>query len=285
VYVKSREVEGFTLTELLVVVAVISILTSLLLPVLVVARSKAQTIRCLSNFKQLHAAWMLYSQDFLDYLAPNSDNGYEGRDNDNPAWVAGTMSFDTNPVSVDEATNTDYLVGPQYAEFGSIGYYAKEPKIYHCPADKSTVTFNGRAWPRARSLAMNSWVGFGTRDWLQPPQPPNYRLNIKMTDLHNPGPADTLVFIDEREDSINDGWFAIDVVNQGPAARWVDLPASRHNHGAVVSFADGHAQRKKWLDGRTDPPATLGLLNARDNPCPNNADVNWVQQRTTGLEP
>jgi len=274
---------GFTLIELLVVIAIISILASLLLPVLVMAQSHAQEAQCANSLKQLQLGWFLYNDDYPDFLAPNSDNGNEGKDGDNPAWVAGTMSFGAEPVSVDESTSLGYLVGPQYAAFGSIGPYTRNGKIYHCPSDKSSVVSSGGSLPRVRSYSMNSWVGFGTRDWLQPSQPPYYRLKFRMGDLRNPGPADTWVFIDEHVDSINDGWFAVDMVNQGASTRWVDLPSSRHNGGAVLSFADGHVQYKNWRDNRTTTPLPAGVSFSHEDSCPNNADVTWLQQRTTGL--
>jgi len=99
-----------------------------------------------------------------------------------------------------------------------------------------------------------------------------------MSDLASPSPAQTWIFIDERESSINDGWFAVDMYDQLGSAIWVDLPAVRHNRGAVLSFADGHAEFKKWQDSRT-------MANIDPNtPSPNNPDIDWMQQRTTGTQ-
>jgi prepilin-type processing-associated H-X9-DG protein len=179
----------------------------------------------------------------------------------------------------DESTNLDYLVGPQYEPFGSLGPYTKNGKIYHCPADKSVVTFNGTSADRVRSVSMNGWVGFDTRDWMQPASGSAFKLNFKLGDMLNPGPAQTWVFIDERENSINDGWFAVDMADTGPSATWVDLPAIRHNRGAVLSFADGHSEFKKWMDG-----ATTSASLVPNTAVPNNQDVAWLQQRTTGTQ-
>jgi len=274
---------AFTLIELLAVIAIIAILASLLLPVLVHAKMNAQGTYCLGNLKQLQLGWAMYSQDFSDFLAPNSDFGNEGKDYDNPGWVAGNMSYATDPVSLADDTNTDLLVGSSYTAFGSLGGYTRNAKLYRCPGDKSTVNADGVAYPRVRSISMNSWVGFDTRDWGQPADPPYYKLNSKMPDLQNPGPSDTWVFIDEREDSINDGWFAVDMVNQGPQAEWVDIPGSAHNRGATISFADGHVQIKRWVDGRSIPPLGSGVPLVKPQFCPNNPDVAWLRSHTTGL--
>jgi prepilin-type N-terminal cleavage/methylation domain-containing protein/prepilin-type processing-associated H-X9-DG protein len=273
---------GFTLIELLVVIAIIAILASLLLPVLVMAKMKAQTIQCTGNLKQMQLAWVMYNTEFPDFLAPNSDatGGPHGQDSADPSWVAGDMYLNASSSSdLDESTNMDYLVGAQYQPFGSLGPYTKNGKIYHCPADRSTVTFNGAAYDRVRSISMNGWVGYDTRDWMQPASGPAFKLNYRMSDLINPGPSQTWVFMDERENSINDGWFAVDMADQSSSTTWVDLPAIRHNHGAVLSYADGHSEYKKWQNA-----ATLSPSLCPNTVSPDNQDIEWLQQHTTGTQ-
>jgi len=54
---------GFTLLELLLVIAIIATLAALLLPVLSRAKTNARNISCLSNLKQLGIATRLYAED------------------------------------------------------------------------------------------------------------------------------------------------------------------------------------------------------------------------------
>ena len=54
---------ALTLTEILVAIAVIGILASLLIPTLTAAKRKANSVRCISNLRQLGIAVRLYADD------------------------------------------------------------------------------------------------------------------------------------------------------------------------------------------------------------------------------
>jgi prepilin-type N-terminal cleavage/methylation domain-containing protein/prepilin-type processing-associated H-X9-DG protein len=68
-----RKQIGFTLVELLVVMAIISILAAMLLPALARARAQARAASCRSNMKQLGYAYGMYQTDYDEFF-PSSNN-------------------------------------------------------------------------------------------------------------------------------------------------------------------------------------------------------------------
>lgn len=62
--------KGFTLIEILIVIAIIAILVGILLPALGHARKVAQKTKCMSNMRQITLASVVYAQDYKDQLWP-----------------------------------------------------------------------------------------------------------------------------------------------------------------------------------------------------------------------
>jgi prepilin-type N-terminal cleavage/methylation domain-containing protein/prepilin-type processing-associated H-X9-DG protein len=67
---------GFTLVELLVVLAVVTVLIAFLMPVLWTARNRGRTVTCVNNLHQLGVSLNLYTQDWEDTLPDAPGTGY-----------------------------------------------------------------------------------------------------------------------------------------------------------------------------------------------------------------
>jgi len=236
----SRRPGGFTLIELLVVIAIIAILAAMLLPALSRAKLKAQGIYCMNNTKQMALAWLMYADDNGDKPPPNIDTQTAGKNATTPSWVAGWLTLNT--ASMDNI-DTDMLINHELYPYGAyLGPYVKAFAAFKCPADRSTATIFGRKTPRVRSLAMNNFVGAPARSKPSPQaNSTKYPPYQKISSIASP--SLTFVFLDEREDSINDGTFFTAVERPGFLP---DIPASYHGGAGGLSFADGHAEIHKW---------------------------------------
>ncbi len=68
---------GFTLVELLVVMAIISILAAMLLPALTKAREQARSVSCRSNLKQIGLAMGMYQADYDEFFPTLANAGWQ----------------------------------------------------------------------------------------------------------------------------------------------------------------------------------------------------------------
>jgi prepilin-type N-terminal cleavage/methylation domain-containing protein len=270
-----RRAGAFTLIELLVVMAIIAILVALLLPALRVAKSKAAGLRCLNNHRQLMLAWQMYNHDNEGRLLYASA-AYWMPERDPHVWVLGEMNF--NP---DNRSNWD--VEQDIKRSPLWPYCGESADIWKCPADRSAVPVNGVMRPRVRSMSMNLWVG-GFAGWDGGLSNGEWKVILKASNMVDPGPSKTFIFLDMREDSIDIGNFATDMrgwPDEPHRTGFYDYPGSYHHRAGGLSFADGHAEIRRWVDDRTVPPVVDGGRIPDVHESPNNAHVIWLQERST----
>tara|TARA_A100001037_G_scaffold281958_1_gene286126 strand:- start:864 stop:1691 length:828 start_codon:yes stop_codon:yes gene_type:complete len=268
-----RTNRGFTLIELLVVIAIIAILAGLLLPALAKAKEKAKGITCMNSNNQLTMAWRFYTEDNDGYLVGSGRGQMRGRKMI-PEWIGGNWLDKNNPRKSDN-WNVDLWIKKRNLLYPHAG---NSTEIFNCPSDNSYgINNKGVRVPRLRSRSINNWVG--GPGWGNSGS--QWRVYFKDTDMVDPGPSNTFVLLDEREDSINDGYFVVDMAGwPGNSSRLVDYPASYHNNAAGFSFADGHAEIKKWQDKRTSPPISKNNIPL-NVPMANSKDLMWMMEKST----
>lgn len=273
-HASSRTGRGFTLLELLVVIALIAVLAAMLMPVLNRARARTQGFQSVSNTRQLTLGWLLYSDDYngrLPYNLGGANGGKSPAMKTNANWVNNNLTWELDSDNTNNASLTEASLGP---------YVSKSAQIYRCPSDRvlSGVQRDAGWSHRVRSYSMNAMVGDAGElsSTGNNQNNPHYIQFFRITDI--PRPTDIFVFVEEHPDSVNDGYF----LNKFYVNHWIDLPASEHNGAAPFAFADGHAQLHRWQNDSTiqpqQPDAVEFPLKLSSN---DTTDLKWVMDHTS----
>ena len=269
---------GFTLIELVVVIATVGVLAMLLLPALASTHPDSQVFQCLNNQRQIILGWQMYAEDNSDLLPPNDypfASAYATAANKNQLknWVVGTMTSVFDATAKSELVDTNSLLSP----------YVTNSFVYHCPADNISISGHNNV----RSYSMNSAVGtiwngyFASGITLGSPvqggwlSGSSFNANQttwmtygKMSSFTRPSPANTWVIIDENPNTINDGSFASSALATSGNTYLIDYASGLHGGAGGLAFADGHSIIHKWQDRRTyNPPLGMGSTKQTpDNP-------------------
>ncbi|MHC4628419.1 MAG: type II secretion system protein [Planctomycetota bacterium] len=269
---------AFTLIELLVVIAVIAILMAILMPALKAAKELARGSNCLANQRSLVLAYTMYAGDNDSRIV----RGHVDRNNlDSPMWAL-------PPIDPSGA----YIAGTPLLEDrirgikrGAMYPYINNPQMYHCPGDNRYQTGAPEHLRMYRSYIIPDVLSAarkGFHSWTEA----RYQYFPKKLDEITP-PSYRYIFVESEFQNPNfnydhGGWSFAPWID----TRWVDALATFHTKSATFGFADGHAEKYKWVHSETwrifigDLPIATLQPDAAVN-----ADWRWCWERFPYLHP
>lgn len=213
-----KRIKAFTLIELLVVIAIIAILAAILFPVFAQAREKARQTSCLSNTKQMALGFMMYMQDYDEWL---------------PLLYNGRLSWPNNA----------YYYNFDITPWWDATYpYTKNQQIWACPSSKRQVKQLGQRVVPGQGLSYGMSYPLSWGDTAGGPPPATA-----------PRPAETFLFGDSTQAdgwfiqvAFANGWWWWDGVCAGGSGWPCDDSSTRHLGGSNIGFLDGHAKWRRW---------------------------------------
>jgi prepilin-type N-terminal cleavage/methylation domain-containing protein/prepilin-type processing-associated H-X9-DG protein len=215
--------KGFTLLEMLMVVAIIGLLASLLLPALAAAKARGRTATCKNSLRQMAHALAMYESDFG--FLPGCGDSLIGTNNfpwDFPStnsWLVRIQPY--------TGTNSDIFSCPEY-----------EPHMDWKKTIKSdSFGYNaGGGTPIYVDMDKNLGLGFGKNHFIRSTALAAPADMVEIGDLQLP----------------NSVWCnIISPWHKRPLGNVNCVVPSRHSGGANIAFCDAHVQWQKqarWID-------------------------------------
>jgi prepilin-type N-terminal cleavage/methylation domain-containing protein len=239
---------GFTVTELVVVIAVIATIVAITVPTIGKIRKQARTAACLTNQRQIAQACYAYgTANAGRWPSSRTDEGgvsYPSGEAVRHPWVRATAANTTGTYERTTAITTGVL----FPYIGSIPVYISPDE----PSNPSAGAVSGER-TRIRSYSLNACLGVSRPDeWTDYDQgfrfplagTTNGSLEVDLTAYNTTTmgvvkqPSRMMCTIVE-DDNIawnNQGW----IINpQFQSRLWVDLPAPWRPDAITITYVDG----------------------------------------------
>jgi prepilin-type N-terminal cleavage/methylation domain-containing protein len=171
--------KGFTLVELLVVIGIIAVLISLLLPALGRGREQSRWVACLSNMRQLGAAFTMYVNNNQGHF-PRPGVARKPED-----WI-----FWEPDRNLSDSAVAPYLAQPT------------KPEFFRCPSDDWT----GRPNEYYYSYSVNYFICRLPEDVFGNVYANESSNTLRISEIVNP--SNKILIIDESSETVDDGCWA-----------------------------------------------------------------------------
>ena len=208
---------GFTLVELLVVIAVIGVLVALLLPVLGRAKEQANRVACMNNLRQLAKGMQMYGGD-------------------NQWYFPGSAVHDDLGLGPFASDWIHWEASRKLSEGALAKYVGSDPRLYRCPSDDAEAHPLALKWgpntfqptePYFYSYCMNRWLGSGEAIAERKLNHRNELRKPRFTMIKDPARMPLLAEVDER--LLRDGaWEPGGWVSSG-RFMWDEMLSNRHD--------------------------------------------------------
>ena len=232
---------GFTLVELLTVIAIIALLAAILFPVFARARENARRASCQSNLKQIGLGIQQYTQDFDEHLPPARTDGV-----DDVVWpvliqpyVKSTQIF-ACPSVTDRVSTMTYTPNATY-NIPAI------PRSYLCNGDSTYAAADDPGPVLQRPM---NQAGYGSGGAL-------------LASLEN---SATTILVGENGKTAEQKFF-----NYTYILSTTGKTLTNHLGTSNWLFADGHVKALK--PSATINPINMWVISAQDTTTPG---ANWI---------
>lgn len=131
----SRPRRGFTLIEILVVVAIIALLVSILIPSLKNAREQAHVLVCKTRLNQLYNGHVFYAQESRGVFPHWSWWLFDGFNH-----MKAKSTFSPGVWAISGGKRFPDANSDRWVEYGDIYRYVKDKEVYFCPKDNRVRT-------------------------------------------------------------------------------------------------------------------------------------------------